>query len=56
MTPGVTDERPPRPERLAEEVAEVIANVIESRRSDVYTREGSRERVLEYYSKIGEDP
>jgi len=40
----------------AEEVAEVIANVIDSRRSDVYTREGSRERVLEYYWKLGEDP
>ncbi len=40
----------------AEEVAEVIANVIDSPRNDVYTREGSRERVIEYYSKTGEDP
>lgn len=40
----------------AEEVAEVIGDVIDSRRNDVYTREGSRERVVEYYSKIGEDP
>jgi hypothetical protein len=40
----------------AEEVAEVIANVIDSRRSDVYTRAGSRDRVVEYYSTIGEDP
>ena len=40
----------------AEEVAEVIVDVIDSRRNDVYTREGSRERVVEYYSKIGEDP
>jgi hypothetical protein len=40
----------------AEEVAQVIADVIESRRTDVYTREGSRDRVVEYYSKIGEDP
>lgn len=40
----------------AEEVAEVIANVIETRRNDVYTREGSRDRVIEYYSQTGEDP
>ena len=40
----------------AEEVAEVIANVIDSRRNDVYTRAGSRDRVVEYYSTIGEDP
>ena len=40
----------------AEEVAEVIANVIDSRRNDVYTRAGSRDRVIEYYSMIGEDP
>ena len=40
----------------AEEVAEVIVNVIDLRRHDVYTREGSRERVVEYYSKTGEDP
>ena len=40
----------------AEEAALVIADVIESRREDVYTRAGSRERVVEYYSKVGEDP
>jgi short-subunit dehydrogenase len=40
----------------AEEVAEVIADVIDSRRNDVYTRAGSRDRVVEYYSTIGEDP
>jgi short-subunit dehydrogenase len=39
----------------AEEVAEVIANVIEFRRNDVYTRAGSRDRIVEYYSTIGED-
>ena len=37
-------------------VAEVIAEVISSRRPDVYTRAGSRERVAEYYSTIAEDP
>lgn len=40
----------------AEEAALVIADVIESRREDVYTRAGSRERVVEYYSNVGEDP
>lgn len=40
----------------AEEVAEVIAGVIGSRAPDVYTREGSRRRVLDYYSSLGSDP
>jgi short-subunit dehydrogenase len=40
----------------AGEVAAVIAGVIESRRTDVYTMPGSRERVIEYYSTLGEDP
>ncbi|MEO8193737.1 MAG: SDR family oxidoreductase [Gemmatimonadales bacterium] len=40
----------------AEEVAEVIAAVIDSRRADVYTRQGARDRIVEYYSTIGEDP
>ena len=40
----------------AEEVAEVIVDVIVRKRSDVYTREGSVGRVVEYYSTIGEDP
>jgi hypothetical protein len=40
----------------AEEVADVIAGVIESRAPDVYTRAGARERVLGYYSTLGQDP
>lgn len=40
----------------AEEVGEVIAGVVESRRPDVYSAPGSRERVLTYYSTTGEDP
>lgn len=40
----------------AEAVAEVIADVIESRRPDVYTRSGARERVASYYARVGEDP
>ncbi len=37
------------------EVAEIIADVIESRRPDVYTRRGSRQRVADYYGSVGED-
>jgi short-subunit dehydrogenase len=40
----------------AEEVAEVIAGVIDSRRIDVYTAPGTRDQVIEYYSTTGEDP
>ena len=40
----------------AEEVALVIAGVIESRRPDVYTRAGARERIASYYAGVGEDP
>ncbi|MCL4866387.1 MAG: SDR family oxidoreductase [Gemmatimonadales bacterium] len=39
-----------------EEVARVIADLVESRRRDVYTRRGSRERVVQYYAGLGEDP
>jgi short-subunit dehydrogenase len=40
----------------AEEVALVIADVVESRRPDVYTRAGAQERVASYYAAIGQDP
>lgn len=40
----------------AEEVAEVIAWVVETRVADAYTREGARERVLGYFSSTGVDP
>jgi short-subunit dehydrogenase len=40
----------------AEEVAVVIADLMDSRRPDVYTREGSRERIAAYYAETGEDP
>lgn len=39
-----------------EEVAVVIADLVESRRRDVYTRPGSRERVVEYFAGLGQDP
>ena len=40
----------------AEDVAEVIAGVVESRAADVYTRDGAAKRVAEYYADIGRDP
>lgn len=40
----------------AEAVAAVIAEVIESRRPDVYTRPGARDRVVSYFSALGQDP
>lgn len=40
----------------AEDVAEVIAGVIESRAPDVYTRAGARQRVLDYFATVGQDP
>jgi NADP-dependent 3-hydroxy acid dehydrogenase YdfG len=53
---GGPDSRQLPNSQSAEEVAEVIASVIENRRHDVYTRTGARERIIEYYSAIGEDP
>ena len=40
----------------AEEVAAVIAAVIDSRAPDVYTRPGLAARVAEYYASVGRDP
>lgn len=39
-----------------DEVAEVIAGVIVSRRPDVYTRSGSKAMVAAHYAAHGEDP
>lgn len=39
-----------------EDVAQVIAAVIESRAPDVYTRRGAHDQVLKYYSTNGTDP
>jgi short-subunit dehydrogenase len=36
----------------AEEVADVIASVIESRQADVYTRPGAREIIAKYYADL----
>lgn len=40
----------------AEEVAAVIASVIDTRAPDVYTRRGLAARVAEYYASVGRDP
>jgi NADP-dependent 3-hydroxy acid dehydrogenase YdfG len=53
---GGEDSRAISHSQSAEEVAAVIAGVIESRKPDVYTRAGSRERVAGYYATLGEDP
>ena len=55
-THGGPDSRQFPDSQSAEEVAAVIADVIESRRPDVYTRAGARERVAGYYASVGEDP
>ncbi len=52
---GGPDSRSLPDAQSAETVAKVIAEVISSRRPDVYTRPGSRERVTTYYSTIAED-
>ena len=53
---GGMDSRLVPDSQSAEEVAAVIGDVIESRRPDVYTRTGSRERVLGYLASLAEDP
>ena len=52
---GGPDSRQLPGSQSAEEVATVIAGVIESRRPDVYTLKGARERVAGYYAGLGED-
>jgi NADP-dependent 3-hydroxy acid dehydrogenase YdfG len=53
---GGPDSRQLPNSQSAEEVAAVIAAVIESRRADVYTRAGARKMIAEYYADVGEDP
>jgi len=40
----------------AEEVAAVIAGVIDAPRPDVYTRTGAHDRVVRYFDGLGQDP
>ncbi len=53
---GGPDSRSFPESQSAEDIAEVIAGAIRSRRPDVYTRPGSRQRVLDYLGALGEDP
>jgi len=53
---GGPDSRSFPESQSAEEVAEVIAGVIESRLPDVYTRKGAHDRVVGYYAALGTDP
>jgi len=53
---GGPDSRTLKDGQSAEEVAAVIAEVIESRRPDVYTQAGLKARVSAYYASLGEDP
>lgn len=52
---GGPDSRQMTDGQTAEEVAAIIADVIESPRPDVYTRPGSRQRVVDYYAAVGDD-
>jgi short-subunit dehydrogenase len=53
---GGPDSRQLPDSQSAEEVAAVIAGVIDSRLPDVYTRTGARDRVTGYYTALGADP
>ncbi len=53
---GGPDSRSFPQSQSAEEVAEVIAAVIESRQADSYTFKGAHDRIVGYYDKLGADP
>ena len=53
---GGPDSRALPESQSPEEVAAVIAGVVESRRPDVYTRTGAHARIVAYFDSIGEDP
>jgi len=53
---GGVDSRTLPDAQSAEEVARVIADVMDTRRPDVYTRAGMQARVTSYYESLGEDP
>ncbi len=53
---GGVDSRTLPQGQTPEAVAEVIAGVVQSRKPDVYTRQGARQMVLDYFSGLGEDP
>jgi len=53
---GGPDSRSFPDSQSAEEVAAVIADVMDSRRPDVYTRVGAHDRIVGYYDTLGRDP
>ena len=53
---GGPDSRSLPNSQSAEDVAAVIAGVIESRAPDVYTHPGAQQRVAGYYASLGVDP
>lgn len=53
---GGPDSRSLPGSQSAEDVAFVIAEVVRTRRADVYTRVGAREMVAKYFATVGEDP
>jgi short-subunit dehydrogenase len=53
---GGPDSRQLPESQSAEEVAEVIAGVIDSGRTDVYTRAGVHDGIVKYYDQVGQDP
>lgn len=53
---GGPDSRTLPNSQSVEDVAEVILDVIVTRRTDVYTARGSGQRVAAYYAGLGEDP
>lgn len=53
---GGPDSRQLPDSQSAEEIAAVIADVIASRKPDVYTRKGAHDRVVSYYDALGVDP
>jgi NADP-dependent 3-hydroxy acid dehydrogenase YdfG len=52
---GGPDSRALPNSQSAEEVAEVIAGVIDSRRPDVYTRPDAKGSIVKYYQSLGEE-
>jgi short-subunit dehydrogenase len=53
---GGTDSRELPNSQSVEDVAAVMVWAIRTGKPDVYTRVGAKERVVEYFSRIGEDP
>lgn len=53
---GGVDSRSLPSAQPVDEVADVIARVIDTRAPDVYTRRGMRQSVIDYYTSLGADP